>query len=137
MTRVYVQVFRFLLVGCINTLAGLTAIYGLMYWTNLNPMTANAIGFIIGVVISYSLNKGWTFESKATLSSAIPKYILSVVLCYGANISALSLLIYAFNTNIYAAQLGGIATYTVLMFIICRLFVFRSAPNPPNLREKQ
>lgn len=135
MSHTYIQVFKFLSVGCINTMIGLVAIYGLMYWADISPLAANALGYAIGMIVSYTLNKLWTFQNTTSHSSSLPRYIICAAVCYGANFLAVGLLIHIFDNNNYTAQLGGVVTYTVLMFIGCRIFVFRILPTKHCTQE--
>jgi putative flippase GtrA len=136
MSKAYIQAFKFLLVGCINTVVGLAAIYGLMWWTDISPLAANALGYAIGIIISYTLNKLWTFQNNGSHASSLPRYFICAGICYGANTLVVGSLIYLLNTNSYTAQLGGILTYTALMFISCRIFVFQASPIKYCKQEK-
>ncbi len=55
---------RFILVGVINTLAGLSVIYAAMYFFDFGIKSANMIGYLVGLIISFTLNKKWTFKNR-------------------------------------------------------------------------
>lgn len=125
MTALGRHALRFLAVGAINTLIGLMAIYGVMYFSDVSPMAANAIGYCIGLIVSFTLNKIWTFQDSAPIANSVFKYILVAVIAYTINIGAVIVSLYVFKLNPYIAQLGGVVFYTVTMFFACRVFVFK------------
>jgi putative flippase GtrA len=51
------QSLRFGAVGVVNTAIGLTAIYALMFFFGVGPILANAVGYAIGLVISFAPNR--------------------------------------------------------------------------------
>ncbi|TVX93651.1 GtrA family protein [Paenibacillus agilis] len=61
---------RFLVVGVINTIIGLTSIYVLFNVVSLNYWASTAIGNIIGGICSYILNKKYTFQVQSSTSNA-------------------------------------------------------------------
>ena len=54
--------FRYLLVGGVNTIAGLLIIYACKWFMGLGDIKANLIGYLCGFVLSFVLNKQWTFR---------------------------------------------------------------------------
>jgi putative flippase GtrA len=48
---------RFSAVGVINTLLGLTVIFALMRFGGVQYIVANAMGYAIGTVVSFVLNR--------------------------------------------------------------------------------
>ncbi len=73
---------RFLVVGLVNTAVGLSIMYVLLhifhhYWA------ATFIGNAAGAVVSYVLNRIFTFKSGVHLSKSILRFILVIGVCYG------------------------------------------------------
>jgi putative flippase GtrA len=125
MIALAIQTMKFLLVGVLNTLTGLAAIYAVMYLTPLDPLTANAIGYVVGLAISFTLNSIWTFKSTNPAKHSLPKYILCAVIAYLLNLATLTLALNTLNINPYIAQLYGIVIYSAFMFTACKLFIFK------------
>ncbi|MEI7025110.1 GtrA family protein [Paenibacillus sp. y28] len=73
---------RFLLVGVINTLIGLGSTLLLLNWAGLNYWWATFLGNASGAVVSYILNRTFTFRSKAGLASSFWRFVLVIVVCY-------------------------------------------------------
>ena len=71
--------FKFLLVGVLNTGVSFILMFlleGLGYW----PSTA--IAYVAGAVISFFLNKHFTFKSKQNVWKEALKFALMVAVCY-------------------------------------------------------
>jgi len=124
MTGLTRQAQRFVTVGLINTAIGLTAIYAVMFFFQSGAAIANAIGYVIGVPVSFLLNRIWTFNSNRPVAHVLPKYLLVVAIAYLLNLGVVLVAISYFFTNPYFAQLLGVGIYTVCTFSGCRWFVF-------------
>jgi putative flippase GtrA len=125
------QTARFGIVGALNTILGLGAIYGFMLFLHLRPALANALGYAIGFVVSFLLNRAWTFASRQRLADVLPRYILAVACCYLLNLA--TVLLTQGRASPYLAQLLGVAIYSVTLFAASRWFVFAAPPpHPPS-----
>ena len=121
---------RFLLVGAGNTLLSMALMFlleGLGYW----PSTA--IAYVAGAVMSFFLNRHFTFHSEETLLRSAVKFALNVAVCY--------VIAYALAQPIAGwvlgraavapiwrerlAKLGGMALYTALNYFGQRFFAFQ------------
>ena len=121
---------RFLLVGVGNTLLSMVLMFlleGLGYW----PSTA--IAYVAGAVMSFFLNRHFTFQSEETLLRSAVKFAVNVAVCYVVAYAlaqpiagwvlgrtALSPLWQARLT-----KLGGMALYTALNYFGQRFFAFK------------
>ena len=124
------SVWRFLLVGVGNTLLSLVLMFlleGLGYW----PSTA--IAYVAGAVMSFFLNRSFTFHSDERFWPSAVKFAVNVAVCY--------LIAYSLAQPIAAwvlggtgippiwqerlAKLGGMALYTVLNYFGQRFFAFQ------------
>jgi putative flippase GtrA len=124
MTGLLRQSIRFAAVGLANTAIGLAAIYAVMFFFQTGPAIANAIGYAIGLAVSFSLNRVWTFNSDRPVGHVLPKYLLVAALSYLLNLGAVVAATSHFSVNPYLAQLLGVGIYTVCVFFGCRWFVF-------------
>ena len=73
------QFIRFIFIGVINTITGLGAIYLLMYFGLSNYMS-NFIGYIIGLLISFFLNKYYVFKNYSDKNSTYLQFIKFLVI---------------------------------------------------------
>lgn len=118
------QSLRFGAVGVINTGTGLGVIYGLMYFLGVAPVLANAVGYTIGLGVSFLLNRAWTFNNSQPIVRVLPKYLLTAATCYLLNVGVVVACTSYLLVNAYLAQLAGIAVYTSCLFLGCNWFVF-------------
>jgi putative flippase GtrA len=118
------QLLRFGTVGLVNTAIGLASIYVVMFFFNTGPLFANAVGYLIGLSVSFFLNRTWTFNNGKPISKVLPRYIVVVVIAYMLNLISLLCSMTIFSINPYLAQLLGIGIYTTCMFLGSRWFVF-------------
>jgi putative flippase GtrA len=130
LTRTMLQVVRFGAVGLLNTALGLAAIYGCMFFFGLGPELANVLGYGVGLVLGFWLNRRWTFASPRRIGDAAPRYGAVVAIAWLVNLAVVSVSARS-GINPYLAQLCGVAPYTVLCFLGCRFYVFPSAAPAP------
>ena len=129
------QSLRFGAVGLANTAIGLLAIYAVIFFFNTGPAFANAIGYAIGLAVSFALNRFWTFGDTQSIANVLPRYLLAAAFCYLLNLSVILIGTQHFGVNNYLIQFFGIGVYTIAMFVGCRWFVFH-VPNQINVRLK-
>jgi len=87
---------RFLMVGVFNTLVGLGSSFLLFNALALGYWPSTFIGNTIGAIVSYVLNKTFTFKSDVSVKNSWWRFLLVIMSCY-----ALS-----YGTSIWAAQLA-------------------------------
>lgn len=125
------SIWKFLLVGVGNTLLSALLMFlleDLGYW----PSTAAA--YAAGSVMSFFLNRRFTFQSRAPFWPSALKFALNTVVCYLAAYSAAQPLAgWALGRlglpELWVerlAKLGGMGLYTALNYIGQRFFAFRS-----------
>ena len=124
------SIWKFLLVGVGNTLLSMVlmfALEGLGYW----PSTA--IAYVAGAVMSFFLNRSFTFRSQETMGRSAVKFALNVAVCYlmayGIAQPVMELLPQpVFVPAIWwerLTKLVGMGLYTVLNYFGQRFFAFR------------
>lgn len=127
------QFSRFISVGLVNTLVGLSIIYAAKWFFELGDVLANAIGYSIGLIISFSLNSRWTFAYQGPHLSAIFKFILVALVAYGMNLLTVMIAIHYVSLNEYFSQALGIPSYTLTSYFGSKYLVFRTKPNLDEL----
>ena len=80
--------FRFIVVGCINTLVGYGVMFGLYnlagfhrrgdtgYWIS------SAANYVVGSVVSFFLNKHFTFRSREKGAGVVIRFVVNITVCY-------------------------------------------------------
>lgn len=118
---------RFLIVGFTNTLVGLLIIYSCKWLLEMGDITANFIGYGIGMILGFMLNKNWTFKYKGEITPTFLRYIFVLISAYLINLSTV---IYAINYMLldsYLAQALGVLPYTLISYLGSRFFVFHKS----------
>ena len=73
---------KFILVGIINTFVG-TAVMFILYNTfHTSYWFSSAMNYIVGSVISYFLNKYFTFQNKEKSVKQVIYFVINITLCY-------------------------------------------------------
>ncbi|MBD1381757.1 GtrA family protein [Metabacillus arenae] len=126
--------FRFLLVGIINTVFGLSTIFFLMKVCHLSYWVSTFTGNAAGGVLSFLLNRSFTFESQTSFKKGLPRFVIVVFSCYfvafsGGEYAAIWLkkildLIPVLTHDILAVLVGTLL-YTLLNFLGQKYFVFK------------
>lgn len=123
---------RFLLVGVINTLVG-TGIMFLFYnLLHMGYWVSSAANYVVGSIVSYFLNKYYTFTQKKRSGKELLRFIINITLCYllayGLAKPAVNLALTAYDTAVREnlAMVVGMGLFVVLNYVGQRFFVFRS-----------
>ena len=74
--------WKFILVGIANTVVG-TGIMFLFYnLLHLSYWVSSASNYLFGSILSYFLNKLFTFQNKANTRETLPRFVINISLCY-------------------------------------------------------
>jgi putative flippase GtrA len=122
----HLPLVRFLIVGVANTLVGIGTMYAAMYFLGFDIVYANILGYAIGTIQSFLLNKSWTFGSSDRAVSSFIRFLLVLAVAYGANLVTVVVANAVFEVNPYVAQALGIFPYTSIGFLGSRYFAFRN-----------
>lgn len=119
------QLLRYLLVGVLNTTVGLGTIYLLLYILHLSDGISNFIGYCAGILLSFVLNKYWTFSNFSSSGPQFLRFALVTAAAYLCNLATVELSITFLRVSHYFAQAMGVLPYTAVGFLGSRRFAFR------------
>ena len=127
-----ITMLRFMIVGVVNTLFGSAVMFSAYNLLHFSYWISSALNYILGNVLSYFLNKHYTFRSRNKSPKTILRFLLNAVACYGIAYgiarplmaAALSGMEMGLQDN--CAMLVGMCLYTALNYLGQRYFVFRS-----------
>ena len=74
--------FRFCVVGLINTLVGTTIMFCAYNIFNLNYWVSSALNYILASILSYFLNKNFTFRYSTSNCITGVKFVINIIICY-------------------------------------------------------
>lgn len=129
------SVIKFLLVGVVNTLVGTGIMFllynlaGCPYWPSV------CANYICGGIVSYFLNKYFTFQNKERSWAQVGRFIVTVAACmliaYGLAKPAARWALSGAGEKVQenVAMLVGMGLYTVLNYFGQRFFAFKSKEN--------
>ena len=117
-----VQFARFLVVGLSNTAVSFVA-YRLLLAVSTPYVIGAALGFAVGAVNGYILNRRWTFAATDSTRARVLYVLVQVV---GAASTSLLVLFFVQVVGIgkVVAYLAAIPPVTVCMFLANRLWTF-------------
>ena len=118
---------KFLLAGTANSAVGLSVIYAAKWLAHCGDVLANALGYGVGLLMSFLLNKNWTFGYNGPAGRAMSRFLLVFALAYALNLASVLLAIRYLGLGGYLAQALGIVPYTVFGFLASRYYVFRES----------
>lgn len=129
------EFIKFLLVGLLNTIVGMGLMLFLQNGLEWPFWYATFTGNTVGAVISFLMNRTFTFKSKVSIQVGVPRFIAVVFLCYIFSFSISRLItgsmdsftigqFYIDSDNI-AILLGSIL-YTFANYLGQKSFVFKN-----------
>lgn len=119
---------RYGLAGLLNTAIGYAVIATLDIGLGVDSHAANLAGYIVGAGVSYFLQRSFVFESNAAHGRSVPKYLAAALAAFLINQLVLNLglqMIGDAKLGRAIAQLIAVASYSVTLLILLRLWVFR------------
>lgn len=125
-----IKLLRFATVGVVNTLIGYTVIFGCMHLLNMGPVISNVLGYMTGIVISFVLNRHYTFRSKAAAWPEALRFGVFFGAAWLLNLGVLIGLTRFTNVGPSIAQLVAGIAYFGAFFVLSKLFVFRPDNGP-------
>lgn len=128
------RIIRFGLGGLANSAVGIaTVMAGLAM--GLGDFAANTLGYAVGLVCSYAINRYWTFAvQRAPSWREFARFLACFGVAWGGNL----LVIAAFHAAGVAGRpivhITGMAVYSVLFFVLSRHVAFAEGDAVPGLQ---
>jgi putative flippase GtrA len=122
---------KFVLVGVINTIVG-TAVMFLCYNAfHCSYWFSSAMNYVIGSIVSYFLNKYFTFQNKERSWKIVAKFIINITICYLAAYGLAKPLVahvlsgQTVNIQENGGMLVGMVLFVILNYLGQRFFTFK------------
>lgn len=124
---------RFIMVGIMNTLIGMAAMFIAYNVFHLGYWISSAMDYIIGSIFSYFANKYFTFKSEKKSGAEVVRFIINIVTCYFVAYGIAKPVVNSVlqNANISVSileqisMLFGMCIFVVLNYFGQKFFVFR------------
>jgi putative flippase GtrA len=120
---------RYLAVGLVNTAIGYSIILiGLRL--GMGDYLANAAGYIVGLAVSYVLQRRWAFAVSTPPSvREAGRFCAAALLAYGANLAVIHLARSMGYVGSPIAQAVAMVAYSMTFFVLSRFVVFARASS--------
>ena len=76
------KTIKFGIVGVINTIFGTAIMFGLYNLAGCSYWLSSAVNYFFGSILSYFLNKNFTFQNKDSMRNTVPKFVINILVCY-------------------------------------------------------
>lgn len=123
--------FKFIITGIINTFVGAGIMFALYNFFHCSYWLSSIMNYIIGSIVSFLLNKYWTFKSNLFSFKEVIYFIINIAVCffiaYGlAKPFAMYLLSdYSVKVQENVAMFIGMVIFTLLNYLSQRFIVFK------------
>lgn len=123
--------WKFVLVGIINTLVGTTVRFVAYNLLHFSYWVSSASNYVVGSIVSYFLNKYFTFQNNEKSLGQLLKFILNITVCYllayGLAKPVVSWILQNQSRSIQdnCSMLVGMGAFVVFNYIGQRLIVFK------------
>lgn len=122
---------KFLLVGVANTLVGTAVMFAAYNWLGLSYWLSSALNYVVGSVLSFFLNKKFTFHSEERGIVPALRFAVGIVACYLVSYGAAKPLVRFILKNATPrvreniAMAAGAVIFFALNYLCQRFFTFR------------
>lgn len=126
-----IRFWKFLLVGIVNTIVGMAIMFGLYNLAGMGYWFSSVANYVVGSIVSFFLNKYFTFQNKGWSWNQVWKFAVSVGACYIIAYGVAKPLTICFlagqsiKIQENTAMLVGMCLYTGLNYLGQRFFAFR------------
>ena len=129
-----VKFLKFIFVGMINTIVSMAIMFLLYNLAHFGYWGSSVISYILASILSFFLNKNFTFKNDEPIAKAAVKFSINVAICYvlaysiskPAVIFLLSKFSLSTSTIEQIAMLFGMVLFTVLNYFGQRFFAFKN-----------
>ena len=74
--------WKFVLVGIVNTLVGTGVMFAAYNLLHLSYWVSSASNYVVGSIVSYFLNKYFTFQNKERSWKQLGMFVINITICY-------------------------------------------------------
>ncbi|WP_311407800.1 GtrA family protein [Liquorilactobacillus uvarum] len=126
-----VTMLKFIVVGIANTIFGMAIMFLFYNLFHFNYWVSSASNYIFGSILSYFLNKYFTFQNKSKDKRIIVRFVINITICYliayGAAQPVIKVLFSSFpqGTQDNIAMLSGTILFVGLNYLGQRFWAFK------------
>ncbi len=124
-------ILKFLIVGVLNTLVGCGIMFFLYNLVGCSYWFSSGANYVVGSILSFFLNKYFTFQKKEWSWKQVGKFAFNVAVCYFLAYGLAKPLVFSLlagqslSVQENIAMLVGMCLYTGLNYLGQRFFAFQ------------
>ena len=118
------QLIRFLAVGFLCTALNYLSFFILLHFLQFNFLLSSGLGYVIGLLFGYFLNRVWTFRSNVNSLFQKAKYLFTYSVSLIVGLITLQFLVEKYGLEIEIANICVIFITTILNFLGTKFWVF-------------
>lgn len=128
-------VIRFIIVGVINTLFGTAIMFVFYNVFHLSYWISSASNYFFGSILSYFLNKSFTFKYGKTDFKSIFRFTVNILVCYllaygiAKPVMRWALSGYSVTVQENVSMVLGMVLFVALNYLGQRFFAFKKDPE--------
>ncbi len=122
--RIVRDFVRFTAVGAVATAAHYAVLITLKEFGGIHPVWATVCGYGVGAVVSYTLNRTFTFAVRPAYGRGLAKFV-AVIALGGVLNAAIMAFFLQFGLHYLLAQLIATGLVLIYNFLAARFLVFR------------
>jgi len=120
-------IIRYGLVGILGTIIHFASVILFVEAVRLDPVLGSGLGFLLVLVVSYILNRTWTFRSKSKGARQFIIYTLVSLSGLGLNSAIMFISVHILHWNYLYGQGLVVAVVPVSNYILNRFWTFRES----------
>lgn len=126
-----VTMLKFILVGIANTIFGMGIMFLFYNFFHFNYWISSASNYIFGSILSYFLNKYFTFQNNSKGFKVILKFTINITICYlvayglAKPLTVMAMASFGPNIQNNIAMLAGSIFFVVLNYVGQRFWAFK------------
>jgi len=128
------QFLKYNLVGVVNTLLGFGLVFTFLY-LGINNMLSNFLGYFFGIILSFFLNKKYTFHKYKMTASIIWGFFTILMFAYLVNALIFWSIINYMDQSPYVSQIYSGIFYTLISFSLMKIFLFNNSNRKSNYEK--
>ncbi|MFC1898064.1 GtrA family protein [Candidatus Cloacimonadota bacterium] len=114
--KIYIQLIRYAFVGGLSFIADIGALYLLTEFAGLHYLLSAASGFIVGLIVNYSLSVKWVFNVDITERKLSQFLIFGIIGIVGLGLNELIIWFITEKLQVYYLYSKIISTVIVLFW---------------------
>lgn len=120
------KMVKYGLVGMVAALSAWLSSVGSFHFADLSYVTSQAIGFLVGTLVSFPLSRRWAFQNQSRrVGPQIGVFVLVALSGFAVNALALVVAVRAFHVWVPVAMAIGLVAGFVWNFTLHNLITFR------------